>query len=257
MKHALQVQIQSQPNDSSCGPTCLAAVYQYWNDPVDLNQLIIEIGELSSGGTLAVQLGCHALQRGYDAVITTHNLQVFDPSWFREPAGPDANWLADKLKQQYAVKRTRPDTDQHRLQTATESYLKFLTLGGRIEMRPINEELIVSTLSDGKPMLCGVSATYLYQERRERWQPADAQGKTCVPDDIGGDPTGHFVVLHGYDPHSGNVQIADPLHPNPIAPSNQYVAARSRVTAAILLGIVTYDANLLTLTPRSMREASH
>ena len=61
MKHALELEIQSQPNDSSCGPTCLAAVYRYWEDPVDLPLLISQVGQLVSGGTLAVQLGCHAL----------------------------------------------------------------------------------------------------------------------------------------------------------------------------------------------------
>ncbi len=75
-----------------------------------------------------------------------------------------------------------------------------------------------------------------------------------MADDIGGDPAGHFVVLHGYDPNTRDVQIADPLYPNPIAPTNKYIAPLSRVTSAILLGIVTYDANLLTLVPHDQRE---
>ncbi|QDS94499.1 hypothetical protein FF011L_32780 [Roseimaritima multifibrata] len=250
MKQTLQLQIQTQPNDSSCGPTCLAAVYQFWNDPVDLDQLIGYFGELSGGGTLAVQLACHALHRNYDAKIITHNLQIFDPSWFYDPQGPSPEWLSEKLRQQYELKKERADIDRDRLRVATASYLKFLSLGGRIAMQPVSESLIMAILKQGTPILCGLSATYLYQERRERSQASNELGVTSVPDDIGGDPTGHFVVLYGYDPETENVQIADPLHPNPIAPTNHYVAARSRVTAAILLGILTYDANLLTITPR-------
>ncbi len=251
MKHALELEIQSQPNDSSCGPTCLAAVYRYWNDPVDLNWLIEEFGQLVSGGTLAVQLGCHALARGYDALITTYNLQVFDPTWFQSADGVgDNSHLAEKLQRQLETKASRPDIDRLRLQVATESYLRFLSLGGRIQMQPLDEALIVNTLTQGVPILCGLSATYLYQERRERWQPRDATGRTSLADDIGGDPVGHFVVMYGFDQRTRNVLIADPLYPNPIAATHKYHAPLSRVAAAILLGIVTYDANLLAVVPR-------
>ncbi len=251
MKHALELEIQTQPNDSSCGPTCLAAVYRYWDDSVDLPQLISQVGQLVSGGTLAVQLACHALRKGYDAVITTYNLQVFDPTWFRTHDGVGINRdLSEKLQRQLEVKGSRPDVDQFRLQVATESYLRFLSLGGRIQMQPLDEHLIVSTLTQAVPILCGLSATYLYAERRERWQPPDDSGRTSIADDVGGDPAGHFVVLHGYDPQTRNVSIADPMHPNPMAPTNKYIAPLSRVTSAILLGTLTYDANLLTLVPR-------
>lgn len=279
MKHALDLEILPQPNDSSCGPTCLAAVYHYWNDPVDLEWLIPQIGQLGTGGTLAVQLACHALRRGYDAVITTYNLQLFDPAWFKIEGGAggasgagrrgavaeDADrgdgdtlqlngHLAAKLRQQLEVKGARPDVDRERLEVATEFYLDFLALGGRLQMHPLDAELVVETLTQGVPMLCGLSATYLYQEPRERSQSPDASGRTSIPDDIGGDPVGHFVVLHGYDAQTGHVLIADPLHPNPIAPTNKYSAPLVQVTSAILLGIVTYDANVLTLIPRFDRE---
>ncbi|MCA9140381.1 MAG: hypothetical protein KDB00_26600 [Planctomycetales bacterium] len=254
MKHALQVEIESQPNDSSCGPTSLAAVYRYWNDPMDLQSLIADIGELDGGGTLAVHLACHALARGYRACITTYNLHMFDPSWFRTQGDPSRGRpqcpdLADKLRRQLESKLGRDNVDAPRLRAATERYLEFLELGGQVQMRPLEEDWIADTLTAGIPILCGLSATYLYQESRERYQERDRQGRSSVPDDVAGDPTGHFVVLHGCDRQAGTVLIADPQHPNPYAPTNKYAAPLSRVTAAILLGIVTYDANLLTLEP--------
>ncbi len=249
MKHALEFKIQPQPNDSSCGPTCLAAVYQYWNDPVELADLIREIGQLRGGGTLAVDLACHALRRGYDARITTYNLHLFDPTWFNPGDGSsDSGVLAEKLQQQLRQKGQR--IGYERLQAATESYLEYLALGGRVQMRPLDPPIFVESLVEGVPILCGLSATYLYRECRERSQAANAVGQTSVADDIGGDPAGHFVVLHGYDRASGEVLIADPLHPNPIAPTNNYPAPLGHLASAILLGIVTYDANLMTLVPR-------
>lgn len=262
MKHALEVEIDSQPNDTSCGPTSLAAVYRYWNDPLDLEGLIDEIGQLDGGGTLAVHLACHALARGYKARITTYNLHLFDPSWFHsqndlQQRQPLPGELAGKLRRQLTAKQHRGDIDASRLRTATECYLLFLELGGQVQMRPLEEDWIAETLTAGIPILCGLSATYLYQESRERPQELDAEGRSSLSDDIAGDPTGHFVVLHGYDREAGTVLIADPLHPNPFAPTNKYAAPLSRVTAAILLGIVTYDANLLTLEPGSGQKGTN
>ena len=233
----------------------MAAVYRYWGDVVDLHSVIAEIGELRSGGTLAVQLACHALARGYDAVITTYNLQLFDPTWFRYSGSDFADFLSSKLEQQRSVKSGREGVDQARLQQATDAYLKFLSLGGTLRMRALDSELIRNSLSKGVPILCGLSATYLYQEAREVSVQGDSK-RTSKPDDVAGDPSGHFVVLHGFDPEKRIVRIADPLHPNPLAPTNIYSAALSQVISAILLGIVTYDANLLTLSPRLAREES-
>lgn len=251
MKHSLAFDIQPQPDNVSCGPTCLAAVYRYWNDDVDLHRLIGEIGQLSGGGTLAVQLACHALARGYDAQITTYNLQLFDPTWFQVRGHDSAVYLAEKLVRQRDSKTAgMSGADRERLESATESYLRFLSLGGKLKMEALDSGLILSNLKREIPILCGLSATFLYQEARER--PASPlAGASFLADDIAGEPTGHFVVLHGFDPASGNVQIADPLHPNPIAATSNYAAALSQVISAILLGILTYDANLLTLIPRT------
>jgi hypothetical protein len=55
--------INAQPDEVTCGPTCLQALYQYYKDTTPLNQVIREVKQLKSGGTLAVMLGNHALKR--------------------------------------------------------------------------------------------------------------------------------------------------------------------------------------------------
>lgn len=82
---SLDFDIQSQPDEVTCGPTCLHALYQYYGEDISLKQVIREVKQLKAGGTLAVMLGNHALQRGYKAYIYTYNLNVFDPSWFKHP----------------------------------------------------------------------------------------------------------------------------------------------------------------------------
>lgn len=88
MERGLNLDILHQPDDHTCGPTCLHAVYQYFGDDVPLNQVVHETDFLEEGGTLAPLLGCHALRRGYQAKIYTWDLRVFDPTWFAPGATP-------------------------------------------------------------------------------------------------------------------------------------------------------------------------
>jgi len=46
------------------------------------------------------------------------------------------------------------------------------------------------------------------------------------------------------------VLVADPLHDNPAFGGQYYRVDVGRLIASILLGIVTYDANLLIITPK-------
>src|SRR6185503_12077590 len=95
------LQIEVQPDDASCGPTCLHAVYRHYGDSVPLQSLTEEVTSLPTGGTLAVLLACHALERGYSAIIYSYNLQVFDPTWF----GLDRAELERRLQARAAAKR--------------------------------------------------------------------------------------------------------------------------------------------------------
>ena len=99
----MELNILPQPDDTSCGPTSLHAVYQYYNLDVELAQLIADISSLETGGTLAVYLGIDALRRGMDATIYTYNLKMFDPTW----DGLDSSILIDKLEQQQEIKKKK------------------------------------------------------------------------------------------------------------------------------------------------------
>ncbi len=240
MESRLEFEIQPQPDDAACGPTCLQAVYRFFGDEVPLPDVTAEIPQLDTGGTLAVSLACHALRRGYGARIYTYNLSLFDPTWFASP-GVD---LAMRLRRQAEAK---PDA---RLRTSTEEYLEYLALGGELRFEELRPALVRAHLKRHRPLLCGLSATYLYGCARE------AGVETLVYDDVGGDPTGHFVVLCGYDPKQRRVLVADPLQDNPRYGVHYYWVHIQRVLGAILLGVLTYDANLLVLEPPPAKEAS-
>src|SRR3989338_3743387 len=193
----IPIHIHSQPDDVTCGPTSLHAIYQYYNDNIPLTQVIQEVAYLEEGGTLAALLGCHALQRGYSAELYSYNLQIFDPSWFRDPAIS----LEDKLQQQIAIKTKR------KLLSANRAYLNFLKAGGTIKHDNLTPHLLRRYFQKKIPVLAGLSATYLYQCQRE-YTTADNH---LIRDDIKGEPTGHFVVLCGYDDEKNHIIVADPL----------------------------------------------
>lgn len=233
----VRLEILPQPDDTTCGPTCLHAVYRHFDDHVPLDEVIAECRQLDDGGTLAPLLGCHALQRGYRATLYTYNVKIFDPTWFADRAAD----LERKLLDQMAVK------EENKLQTASKAYVEFLRLGGRIKMSDLTRRLLRKYLNRSIPILVGLSATYLYRSSRE-------YGPDYRFDDVRGVPVGHFVVLCGYDRAGKMIRVADPYLTNPFAPKeNYYAVGVDRVVCAILLGILTYDANLLIIEPRKAK----
>jgi hypothetical protein len=229
----VHLDILPQPDDSTCGPTCLHAVYRYYGQDLPLPEVIAQTGRLDEGGTLAVMLACDALRRGYAATIYSYNLMVFDPTWFT--LAPES--LAERLRLQAEHKRHEP-----KLLIATTGYLEFLRRGGRLSFEALTPGLIRRHLQRGAPILTGLSATYLYHCARER--PGDG-----VADDVAGAPVGHFVVLCGYDSASRRVLIADPLEDRPGFAGHVYSEPIERVVGAILLGVLTHDANLMIIEP--------
>jgi hypothetical protein len=164
--------ILPQPDETTCGPTCLQAVLQYFGDELELDQVIRDTPSLDDGGTLGVLLGTLALRRGFRVKIFTYNLRVFDPSWFtsdrrksdarrNELQAPLERFpqvdLVDKLKQQVRLK------EGQKLHYACQAYSNFIKLGGELRMHDLNKALIRHYLSLEIPILTGLSSTYLYQ----------------------------------------------------------------------------------------------
>jgi hypothetical protein len=226
-----------QPTETTCGPSCLHAVYNYYGDDIPPERVIGEVTHLESGGTLAVFLACHALRRGYSARIYTYNLGVFDPTWF-VPGKVD---IRERLAAQMRAK------DMPKLPVATAGYLEFLELGGELRFEDLTTSLLRKYLRKRIPILTGLSSTYLYRSARE----TGYEGKE---DDVRGEPAGHFVVLCGYDREKRTVLVADPFLPNPVAGTVNYEIGIDRVLCSILLGVLTDDANFLIIEPEKVRK---
>jgi hypothetical protein len=231
MKTQIRLEMMPQPDDYTCGATCLHSIYRYYGDSIALEDVIGHVEHLEEGGTLGVYLGSHALRRGYKVSLYSYNLQVFDPTWH----SLTQKELAERLARQMAFKH------QRKLKIASKAYLEFIELGGEIRFAELSPKLIRRHLKGGVPLIAGLSSTYLYQSSRE-------YGPQGEYDDVRGVPGGHFVVLCGYDLTSRDVQIADPYKTNPTGQGSSYEVGINRLICSILLGILTYDANILVVS---------
>ena len=236
MRDLKAFEIQRQPDDVTCGPTCLHAVYRYFGDRLPLARLVEEIPMLEEGGgTLEVMLGVHALRRGYRATLHTFNLRVFDPTWFTLRLD-----LEERLAAQLTARR------HPKIRLASRGYLDFLRLGGRIRFGDLTASALRAPLRRQLPVLTGLSATYLHRSPREL--PESNQD-----DDLRGEPVGHFVVLCGYDRARRAVLVADPTE-HPDTGAMRYHVPIARVVGSIFLGVLTYDASFLVIEPRRAAE---
>lgn len=242
MDAILDFDINKQPDNTTCGPTCLHAVYRYYNDSISLQQTIAEVSLMEEGGTLEVYLACHALRRGYKTTIFPYNLQIFDPTWSVIPHKE----IAARLRRQLSFKKDIPG-----FELVTNAYLKYLELGGQLKFEVMTASLIRRYLKKSIPILTGLSATYLYGDAREY-----DTGSDLTYDDVRGESTGHFVVLTGYNREDRNVSLADPLKKNPIASSRYYSVNIYRLICAIMLGILSYDGNLLIIQAKKRKSES-
>ena len=228
--------ILPQPDDTTCGPTSLHAVYSFFRYNVNLEEVIGSVNYLEEGGTLAVFLGLDAISKGFEAKIYTYNLKMFDPSW----KDLSKEELLQKLDAQLAYKKGK------KFAMATQAYKQFLQQGGQILFENLDEELIKSYLQNNIPILAGLSATYLYQSKREFTNSKNQS----IFDDLKGEPMGHFVVLTRLE--EDHVWVADPYKENPISQNNYYKIEIKRLINAVHLGILTYDANILVVAPKKL-----
>lgn len=230
------IDVGQQPDDVTCGPTCLQAVYAFHGTQLPVDEVIRSVRSLDHGGTLGVLLGVDALERGFSATLFTYNLDVFDPSWF---TGRERDLRAE-LRRQLEVREGK------RQRATIEAYLDFAERGGEIRHRELTPELIAHLIQTGHPPITGLSATYLYGCQREVFD-----GRKSRYDDELGEPVGHFVVVSGVDPTTGDFRISDPSQDNPLHGSGTYWVSRHRLIGAIFMGVTTYDGNMLIIRPRT------
>jgi hypothetical protein len=233
----LPIRIRRQPNYTTCGPTSLHAVYSYFGDSITLEEVIEQVHALEGGGTLSIHLAVHALRRGYEVDHWVCDVATWDPTWFQKPTD-----LRAKLRARFEAKQL---FDTPRFAEAFRAVDEYLDRKGGVVWTDLTPRRIGRVLALGVPILAGTNGTYLYQCSRETEKG---------PDDVAGEPFGHFVVVCGYRSRDLSVAIADPLKDNPLHEGQQYYRANVyRLIGAIFLGARSNDANLMVIRPKGWK----
>src|SRR5215204_6519189 len=141
----IELVMSTQPDDETCGPTSIHAIYRHYGDEISLTEVLNSVERLKTGGTLAALLGKHALSRGYQAELYIYDLNVFDPTWFHEkPIGSEK--LIEKLLEQLKYKQTL------RVMEATKAYIEFLELGGQVHFKDLTVTLLNTYFDEKIPV---------------------------------------------------------------------------------------------------------
>jgi hypothetical protein len=229
-----------QPDDISCGPTCLAQVMRFHSDLLaDPTDLGARLTRNPDGGTLAVHIGQLALDLGWHARLYPLGMRVFDPTWW----SLSPTELAGKLSARAAG---LPEGDARE---DVEHWLRFVQCGGELCFAEPDPTLLMGILDRNRPVICGLSATWLYREAR-------TNPFTNALDDVLGWPTGHFVTIVGYADSGARFHVVDPSPdadrvfddtPELYCSSGRgrYLLPADRLIHSILLGDATRDAVLL------------
>ena len=232
----LPITIRRQPDYTTCGPTSLHAVYRYFGDTITLEQVIDEVRKLEGGGTMRLHLAVHALRRGYQAETWICNVAWFDPTWFQQKTDVIA-----KLKARMAAKECSAPSDgttRHRRSRSTSGS------SGKLRWGDLTPRLI-GARSEARPA---------DPHRHERHIPLSVHARDGAgPDDVAGDPFGHFVVVCGYHSSESSVSIADPLMDNPLHGAQYYRASVHRLIGSIFLGTGSNDSNFLVIKPKGWK----
>ena len=141
----MDIKILQQPDDVTCGPTSLQAVYNHLGYKISLKQLISEIEFLEDGGTLGVFLGIDALKRGFKVTLHSYNLTLLDPTW-SELSMPE---LKAKLELLHKAKHAP------KLRKAIEAYIRFIDLGGTVAFSDLRAAMFEKYFKKGVPVPAG------------------------------------------------------------------------------------------------------
>lgn len=207
----LKIKIEEQM-DFECLPSCLKAVFDYYNINISQDKIINCVSKNSFKlYDWEFKAGKLAVEQGLSVEIFTNVNYIFDPSWFKLEEGE----ILKKLKQEFNFSKNRqteiskqpdqkvfiyPNKDiASRYTNEIKAVINYIQVGGRINFSPVSKKLIEDKLSENIPLIVSINSVLLHRMKRVF---------NNKPDDIRGVTWGHVVVISGYD--KKRFKLSDP-----------------------------------------------
>lgn len=204
----------------TCGPSALQQILAYYGVKKSLNEILKNF-KMYEYGTWDFDLLSYVLRLGFKAEITTYNLDIFDPTWFKL----SRKKLIKKLKSR--LKYAKPFHKQ-----GIRSCIRFLELGGRIRFKIITEKIIKDYLRKKIPVIACFCFTALWKCKRA-YSKKTKKGYKSISNDIRGVPEGHFIVISGYA--KDKFFVTDPSYNIPVSKTGKYSVPIKDLIAYILM----------------------
>jgi hypothetical protein len=155
MESRLQLDILAQPDNVTCGPTCLHAVYRFYGDQLPLDQVI----QRDSAASRRWDIGCFAGVPRFAPRLRRDHFDVQSAD-----LRPDLVSAPISLAWRIVCELRWPSSGSSKLACGERGLSGIATdLGGRIQMEDFTSRLIRRYLKREIPILTGLSATYLYR----------------------------------------------------------------------------------------------
>lgn len=188
-KKDLEIPQFNQEINFSCIPACLQQVFGYYKKQVSQEEILKSL-EIPERGMSIPKAGVFAKKHGFNPLIITNNIYIFDPAWFK----------LDNVSLIKNLEERRKFVDEYN-QSVIDDYLEYLRENGQIKFDTISLDLFIKYLSRNIPIIAELASPFLYKKSK-----SVEIGKFNDP--IKGQIEGHGVVIAGFD--KNKLKIVDP-----------------------------------------------
>lgn len=211
-KKDLKISQFDQITHSSCIPACLQEVFSYYKKQISQENILNSL-KYPERGMAIIQAGFFAKNYGFEPIIITNNIVIFDPTWFYLTNKE----LIDNLK------KRKKFVDQYN-RSLIDAHIEYLKVAGTIKFDAISANLLKQYLSQNIPIIMDLASTYLYKK-------AKSTRPGAFDNAFSGDIEGHGVVIAGFN--GDKFKIVDPnSKQNPYSKSGIYWIESDKLMAS-------------------------
>ena len=177
-------------SSKSCGPICLANIYDYLKINVGLKKILTDLKIENKTTTYVPQLALHLKSQGLNTTLISSTPYIVSPSWFNK-----SNLIIVERLEKYITFNKK-----NKWEKTIKYLITYLKNDGNLRIIDLTTKIIDHYLDDGYLIVCCLEESWIWGERKV---------KVIVKfDDVLGAPRGHFIVLYGKD--KSDYFVSDP-----------------------------------------------
>ena len=189
----LKVPQFDQETSFSCIPACLQQVFGCYEKQISQKEILKSLKKPKRGMSIP-KAGTFVKRYGFNSLIITNNIHIFDPTWFK----------LNNIELINNLKKRRRFVDKYN-QSLIDDYLEYLKANGQLKFDTISLDLFIKYLSINIPIIVELASTFLYRKSK-------AIKTDKFNDSIKGKIEGHGVVIAGFN--KNKLKVVDPNYKN-------------------------------------------